>query len=80
MNFSKKGRKMIKSESVIDSYYVNMNTKDLPSVVLIVVIKLIVDVYWSFHMLVDLQREIHMQNLETRLSKIKVKKKQTNVW
>lgn len=26
-------------------------------------------------MLVDLQREIHMQNLETRLSKIKAKKK-----
>lgn len=28
MNFSKKGTKMVKSESVMDSYYVNMNTKD----------------------------------------------------
>lgn len=38
-----------------------IKTQELsPSVVLIVVIKLIVDINWSFHMLVNLQKETNM--------------------
>lgn len=67
-----------KSESVMAHHYVNKDTKEVsPSVVLIVVIKLIVDIYWSFHMLVDLQREICVK-FRVNLSKIRGKK--PNVW
>jgi hypothetical protein len=56
----------IKETEVIkikDFSYHYIETKEhSPSVVLIVVIKLIVDVNWSFHMFVHLQRKLKTHN------------------